>query len=78
MVERHQSQGRVGTWPWPQAGGPRAADAGAAAPWLPLPGLPGLAGLAAGPMAARLREWAAAEVAPGRLFPWLPGYVNFQ
>jgi competence protein ComEC len=23
-------------------------------------------------MAARLREWAAAEVAPGRLMPWLP------
>jgi len=76
MVERHQSQGRVGTWPWPQPGEPGAADAGAA-PWLP--GLWGLAGLAgfAGPMAARLREWAAAEVAPGRLFPWLPVAFGF-
>jgi hypothetical protein len=35
--------------------------AGAAAPWLvPVAGL-------AGPLAARLREWAA----PGRLMPWL-------
>jgi hypothetical protein len=23
-------------------------------------------------MAVRLREWAAAEIAPGRLMPWLP------
>jgi competence protein ComEC len=66
MVERHQSQGRIGTSPWPQPG------AAGEVPWLPgLPGLAGLTGLA-GPMAARLREWAAAEVAPGRLFPWLP------
>ncbi len=57
MAERHKAKGRVGTWP---------GTAGIAAPWLrPLPGL-------AGPMAARLREWAAAEVAPGRLMPWLP------
>src|SRR5215468_11970815 len=57
MAERRKAQGKVGTWPGP---------AGIAAPWLwPLPGL-------AGPMAARLREWAAAEVAPGRLMPWLP------
>jgi competence protein ComEC len=56
-VERHRAPGRVGTWP---------GTAGIAAPWLrPLPGL-------AGPMTARLREWAAAEVAPGRLMPWLP------
>jgi competence protein ComEC len=40
--------------------------AGIPAPWLtPLPAL-------AGPLAARLRRWAAAEVAPGRLMPWLP------
>jgi competence protein ComEC len=57
MAEQRKAQGRVGTWP---------GTAGIAAPWLrPLPGL-------AGPMAARLREWAAAEVAPGRLMPWLP------
>jgi competence protein ComEC len=57
MAGRHEAQGRVGTWP---------GTAGIAAPWLrPLPGL-------AGSMAARLREWAAAEVAPGRLMPWLP------
>ena len=58
MAERRRkAQGRVGTWP---------GAAGIAVPWLwPLPGL-------AGPMAARLREWAAAEVAPGRLMPWLP------
>jgi competence protein ComEC len=36
------------------------------APWLS--SLPGLAG----PMAARLRQWAALEVAPGRLTPWIP------
>src|ERR1700730_7174139 len=57
MAERRKAQGRVGTWP---------GTAGIAAPGLRL--LPGLAG----PMAARLREWAAAEVAPGRLMPWLP------
>ena len=57
MAEQRKAQGRVGTWP---------GTVGTAAPWLrPLPGL-------AGPMAARLREWAAAEVAPGRLMPWLP------
>jgi competence protein ComEC len=48
---------RAGTWP---------GATGVAAPWLrPLPQV-------AGPIAARLREWAAAEVAPGRLIPWLP------
>lgn len=57
MAERHETQGRAGTWP---------GTTGIAAPWLPW--LPGLAG----PMAAQLREWAAAEVAPGRLMPWLP------
>src|SRR5215472_910339 len=57
MAGQRKAQGRVGTWP---------GAAGIATPWLwPLPGF-------AGPMAARLREWAAAEVAPGRLMPWLP------
>src|SRR5499427_10238870 len=57
MAGQRRAQGRVGAWP---------GTAGIAAPWLrPLPGF-------AGPMAARLREWAAAEVAPGRLAPWLP------
>jgi competence protein ComEC len=71
MSERHEAQvgrpqaGRpqVGTWPWP-------GTTGVAAPWLrPLPGF--------GPIAARLREWAAAEVAPGRLMPWLPVAFGF-
>jgi competence protein ComEC len=57
MAQRRDAQGRAGTWPEPS---------GVAAPWLrPLPGL-------AGPWAATLRGWAAAEVAPGRLMPWLP------
>jgi len=65
MAEQHQAQGRAGTagtaGTWPRPG-----TAGIAAPWLgPLPGV-------AGPMAALLRRWAAAEVAPGRLLPWLP------
>ncbi len=70
MAEQHESRGRggvgglVGTWPRPGAGG-------VAAPWLPP-----LSGLA-GPIAARLREWAAAEVAPGRLMPWLPVGFGF-
>jgi hypothetical protein len=54
-----RQEARAGTWPLP--------GTGVAAPWLrPLPGI-------AGPLAARLREWAAAEVAPGRLMPWRPG-----
>src|SRR5215470_5441275 len=57
MAGRQRARGRIGTWP---------GTTGIALPWLrPLPGI-------AGPMAARLREWAAAEVAPGRLMPWLP------
>ena len=57
MAEQRKAQGSVGTWP---------GATGIAAPWSwTLPGL-------AGPIAARLREWAAAEVAPGRLMPWLP------
>ncbi len=58
MAGQGRAQGRVGTWPRPGWAG--------AAPWpIPLPGL-------AGPLAAQLRAWAAVEVAPGRLMPWLP------
>ncbi len=57
MAEPGSAQGKVGTWP---------APARIPAPWLrPFPAV-------AGPMAARLRQWAAAEVAPGRLMPWVP------
>jgi competence protein ComEC len=56
MAGQGRAQGRVGTWPRP----------GMAAPW-PMP----LAGFA-GPLAARLGQWAALELAPGRLMPWLP------
>src|SRR5258708_27796647 len=57
MAGRYKARGRVGTWP---------GTAGIAGPWLrPLSGI-------AGPTAARLREWAASELAPGRLMPWLP------
>jgi competence protein ComEC len=61
MVERHRARGQAGTWP----------GAGtAAAPWLrPLPGF--------GPLSVVLRRWAAAEVAPGRLMPWLPVGFGF-
>lgn len=56
MAGPGRARGRVGTWP----------AAGIPAPWLsPFPAV-------AGPVAARLREWAAAEVAPGRLMPWVP------
>src|SRR5271168_3653531 len=58
MAGQGRAQGRVGTWPRPGMAG--------AAPW-PMP----LAGFA-GPLAARLGEWAALELAPGRLMPWLP------
>jgi hypothetical protein len=58
VAGQSRAQGRVGTWP-------RPGTAGAAAPWLVLVG--GLAG----PLAAKLREWAVVEVAPGRLMPWL-------
>jgi competence protein ComEC len=48
----------VGTVTWPLPRFP--------VPWLtPLPAI-------VGPLAARLRQWAAAEVAPGRLMPWVP------
>jgi hypothetical protein len=29
-----------------------------------------------GPFAGKLREWAAMEVAPGRLMPWLPHTIR--
>jgi competence protein ComEC len=59
VAGQSRAQGQVGTWP-------RPGIAGAAAPWrVPVAGL-------AGPLAAKLREWAAVEVAPGRLMPWLP------
>src|SRR5271168_2939131 len=59
MAGPGRAQGQVGTWP-------RPGLAGAAAPWLvPVAGL-------AGPLAEKLRDWAAVEVAPGRLMPWLP------
>jgi competence protein ComEC len=58
MAGQGRAQGQVGTWP-------RPGIAGAAEPWLVPAGL-------AGPLAAKLREWAAVEVAPGRLMPWLP------
>jgi competence protein ComEC len=63
MADQHKPGGRAGTWPWP-------GGSGVAAPW-PRP-WPHLWPSLAGPLAARLREWAAAEVAPGRLMPWLP------
>jgi hypothetical protein len=61
MAQPHKIRGRVGTWPQPGARG----AAGAEAPWLaPLPELAALAD--------RVRQWIAAEVAPGRLMPCLP------
>jgi competence protein ComEC len=58
MAGQGRAQGQVGTWPRPGWAG--------AAPWpVAFPGL-------AGPLAAQLRAWAAMEVAPGRLMPWLP------
>ena len=64
MAQRQKAQGQVGTWPWP-------GTPGIAAPWpRPLSEL-------AGPIAQRLREWAALEVAPGRLMPWLPVGFGF-
>jgi competence protein ComEC len=51
-----QVGGQVGTWP----------GIAGAAPWrLPHAGL-------AGPLVERLSAWAAADLAPGRLMPWLP------
>jgi hypothetical protein len=59
MAGQGRAQGQVGTLP-------RPGTTGAAAPWLvPVAGR-------AGPLAAKLREWAAVEVAPGRLIPWQP------
>jgi len=56
MAEQHRAQGRAGTWP---------GTTGIAAPWL------GHLPRFAGPGAAVLRGWAAAEIAPGRLMPCL-------
>ena len=69
MAQPHNAHGGAGASPWPRSPGVAGAAGrtdGIAAHWLPR--LPAVAG----PMAARLRAWAAAEVAPGRLFPWLP------
>src|SRR6202042_837470 len=61
MAERGRAQGRggyVGTWPQPGA-----AQAGGLAP----------SGLGLWPaLAAKLREWIAAEAGAGRLMPWVP------
>ena len=62
MAQPHKIRGQVGTWPQPGAGG--AGAAGVAGPWL----APELVRT----LADRIRQWVAAEVAPGRLMPWLP------
>jgi hypothetical protein len=55
MAGQGRAQGRVGTWP----------GIAGAAPWrLPHAGV-------AGPLIEKLRTWAAADIAPGRLMPWL-------
>ncbi len=56
MVDWGRAQGRAGTWPQP----------GAALPWAPR--FPDISRW----LARRLAPWLAAEVAPGRLMPWLP------
>ena len=56
MVDWGRAQGRAGTWPAP----------GHAVPWTPR--IPDVVGW----LAQRLAPWLAAEVAPGRLMPWLP------
>src|ERR1700684_3381031 len=62
MAERGRAHGRggyAGTWPQPGA-----AQAGGLAP----------SGLGLWPaLAAKLREWIAAEAGAGRLMPWGPG-----
>src|SRR5690348_7731945 len=57
---RRRAQDRAETWPVAGAAGPRRAT------WP--------AGLDEflRQTAARMADWAATEVAPGRLFPWLP------
>ncbi len=62
MADQHKAQGRAGTWP---------GTAGVAVPWhVPLPRF-------AGPIAAQISRWAAVDVAPGRLMPWLPVSFGF-
>ncbi len=56
------ARGRGVTWAWP---GIAPAGLGTGLPWRQLSGL-------AEATASRLRAWAAAEAAPGRLMPWLP------
>ena len=60
MVER-PGQGRVGTWP---LGGARSRGTSTGAPWTA--SWPQFA------FADRIKEWALADVGPGRLIPWLP------
>jgi competence protein ComEC len=62
MADQNKAQGRAGTWP---------GASGVAVPWhVPLPRF-------AGPIVAQISQWAAAEVAPGRLMPWLPVGFGF-
>jgi competence protein ComEC len=61
MTQPGGAGGRIGTWPQP-------VGIGTARPPLTSRWLAGLTDA----FGARLREWAAAEVAPGRLMPWLP------
>lgn len=63
VVNRGRAQGRAQTWPEGRAGG--------ASIWPGiLPGVPGS-------WTARLAQWAAVEVGPGRLMPWLPVAFGF-
>jgi competence protein ComEC len=61
MTQPRGAGGRIGTWPQP-------VGIGTARPPLTSRWLAGLTDA----FGARLREWAAAEVAPGRLMAWLP------
>ncbi|MDC7985735.1 ComEC/Rec2 family competence protein, partial [Rhodoplanes sp. TEM] len=67
MAEPGRARGRVGTLP----AGPRPGVAAAGGRALPVP-LPGRLGDLVHAAGARIAGWAAEEVAPGRLFPWLP------
>jgi competence protein ComEC len=59
-------QSVAGTLPGGTSAGTWPGSAGIPAPWLtPWPAI-------AGPLAARLRQWAVLESAPGRLMPWVP------
>lgn len=64
MAEQGKAKSRARARTWPL--GPRAADHGVAPGWLDdLSRLSQSAG-------ARLSDWIASDVAPGRLIPWLP------